>query len=165
MTRYLFTLIFTLVFAACGQNTSKQKETTLEKKQVKPEEKEQSRKENPAPGKADTITAPPQPGAAQTSFKDFNAFYESFRKAVGQKNMQTLTDFVNFPFDEQDGLWTKNQFIQSFQLGKDEIQLIRSTMPSRISSNEYRLSGDEAGLSFKKNKAGYWKWFSIYYAE
>jgi hypothetical protein len=170
MTRFVYSFIITILFAACGNDAARQKEARLNEKELNRKEKESLPEENPAPGTTDTITvprpsAPPQPDTLQTEFKEFADFLEHFRKAAGQKKMKLIAEFVNFPFDEQDGLWTKPVFIKNFQISNDVINIIRKAVPKQIRPGIYSLENEEIGLRFQKNKEGNWKWFSIYYAD
>lgn len=170
MNRYIYSFIIALVLTGCGQNKDQHKDAAVTENATQPEVQQQPLKADTLPGNADTGTmhpasAPAAHDAAQTNCTDFNAFYQNFRNAVGKHSMQSLTGFVNFPFDEQDGLWTKAQFINSFQLATAYVRLIRTALPFKKKANEYWLNGDDGGLIFKKNKQGCWKWFSIYYAE
>lgn len=95
----------------------------------------------------------------------FLVFYEQFRKAAAGKDLRKLTRLMQFPFDEQGGWWTKQQFIQNFRIEPEEMQCILNGKPRKINAGEYRLLCPDAWLSFFKDKAGNWKWTAIGYAE
>lgn len=149
---------------ACSSSSSHEKPpAVLEKTQHQEDTTAVQQPDQPAAIKPNPngIPRPALPSSVDSSFA---AFWGLFKKAQKLNDMKSITPFVQFPFDEDGGPWTSEQFIKSFQLVADTRALIKNGKPQKINHSEYRLNGENAGLIFKKTKAGAWKWVSIHYA-
>lgn len=168
MSRFFSVLFLALIIAACGQDSVQKKEANKEAQPTRTEPK-QSQPDSLLPATADTVAGLPktQPALAEelpAETRDFNTFFQGFRKTAAHKSMKLIAPFVNFPFDEDGGNWTKSEFIASFQLDKESYGAIARGTPKKFGPGEYRLFGETEGMIFKKNQNGHWKWFSIHYA-
>jgi len=102
-----------------------------------------------------------------TNFTNINDFFAAYKRAVGEKDINKVAEFVEFPFDQQMNMMTKSEFITNYQLSNDEIRIINETSaPKKYDSDlGYGINNEAFAITFKKNKDGYWKWVSIYYGE
>jgi hypothetical protein len=122
--------------------------------------------------KSGAFVVDPMPGVSikelrRGNFTDINAFFAAFQRAVGTKDMRVVAEFVNFPFDQQMAMMTKDEFVANYKMGNDEIRIVTETpAPTRYQGDlGYGVNNAAFAMRFKKNREGYWKWASIYYGE
>ena len=91
----------------------------------------------------------------------FDEFYKSFQRVIAKKELNSLSTFVDFPFNEN---ISRENFSAKFNLSEDEIELILNSKPEKISRG-YNINSDAYDVNFIEDKNGNWKLKSFWWGE
>lgn len=100
----------------------------------------------------------------QARYAGSQEFFDAFKQVVLAKDMNKISDFVFFPFEEQGSVLSKENFIKNFKFTDDIFELIKKAKePYIYEENHFTIEG--TGMGFSKHSNGYWKWDDINYGE